>query len=347
MGHRPRDPAATARVAIIGCGRIGSLWDEDTPGGVVRTHAGAYQQCKRARLAALCDTDLERLNRAGQRRGIRHLYTDYRQLFADEKLDLVSICTPPEQRLSIIDAALKSGVRLLFCEKPLALDLSSALAIESLLRPHDALMSVAYLRRWEPTLSQFSQAIKNGALGQIQSLLGRYDKGVLNNASHLLDWVLQTFGMPVRVSCLRAGAAPGPYGDPTPDVQISFAGARGEFEFYMLGSDYRRFSLFELDILGSEGRFQLLDKGRRVQLQEIVDDPLAPGYKMLKTVRQATTEMDVNLTRAVEELMDIYHEKAPTPSCTLDDAVRVMRVVDAIQSSQRSGGPVDLHETEQ
>jgi predicted dehydrogenase len=337
-----RDPSAVARVAVIGCGRIGSLWDEGHAGASPRTHAGAYQRCQRARLVALCDEQADRLHAAGQRRGIARLYLDYHRLFEQEALDLVSICTPPAQRLEVIEAALRAGVRGLFCEKPLAVDLPTALAIRETVKQYEATMGVAYLRCWNAAIEQATAWVRRGGLGQIQSLVGRYDKGLLNNGSHLLELVLRMFGLPRRVACWPSVAAAGPCGDPTPDARLEFAGEEGDFAFYMLGSDYRRFSLFELDVVGTQGRIRIHDKGWQIDTETVVEDARAPGYRMLQPVSHLTTGLDGMLSRAVEQLLDVYQQQADAPACTVDDAVQVMRVVDALLVAYQSGKPMQL-----
>jgi predicted dehydrogenase len=343
LGYCERDPKAVVRVAVIGCGRIGSLWDEGSNDAPL-SHAGAYQQCGRARLVALCDTQSARLHEAGERRGIAHLYQDYRCLFEREALDMVSICTPPGQRLEIIDAALRAGLRVLFCEKPLAADLSVAYAIQQRVRAHGALLGVAYLRRWEPSIASLTDWVRDGGLGVLQSVLGRYDKGLLNNGSHLLELLLRMTGLPRRVQAWHSGAAAGPGGDMTPDVRLEFAGAAGGFSGYLLASDHRRFSLFELDVLGTRGRLRLYDKGRHIQVSLADQDADVRGYRALRAQAPIVADLRGMMARAIGQMLDVCQGESAMPCCSLEDAMQVMQVTQSLREACVAGQSLTMAE---
>ena len=101
-------------VGIIGCGGIGRL------------HANAYSKGKDANLCALIDTDIGRAESlAAEFGGTAYLSIDD----VREKLDLVSVVTPPAAHFDIVMDLLDRGIAV-FCEKPLPMDVSQAKAIE-------------------------------------------------------------------------------------------------------------------------------------------------------------------------------------------------------------------------
>ena len=54
-----------ARVAIVGCGLIGTQWDAQAPDAPYSlTHAAGFSKHPGAELAALCDQDLARARQA-------------------------------------------------------------------------------------------------------------------------------------------------------------------------------------------------------------------------------------------------------------------------------------------
>ena len=71
----PRNPRAVPRVAILGCGRIGSRLDEEGPQGLVLSHASAFAAIG-VTPVAFCDPDADRLTECGRRRGVERLYRD-------------------------------------------------------------------------------------------------------------------------------------------------------------------------------------------------------------------------------------------------------------------------------
>ena len=180
MEHLPRNPGTIPQVAIIGCGNIGSRLDEQNLTGAILSHAGAYQRSGLVHLSTLCDTSPQRLHECGCVRGVDKLYTDYRIMLREEPIDILSICTPTIQRLPLVQAAIESGVRIIFCEKPLAYSLAEAETIYKVVQASQTIMAVNYLRRWDPSLQEVVDTFKKGQIGQIQHAVAYYGKGILN-----------------------------------------------------------------------------------------------------------------------------------------------------------------------
>src|SRR5438034_3711402 len=86
----------TYRSGIIGTARVGSFYDDlltATPDLVPSSHAGCYAVHPQTEIVAGCDLDTGRLRTFGDKWGIRATYTDFREMLAKEKLDIVSITT--------------------------------------------------------------------------------------------------------------------------------------------------------------------------------------------------------------------------------------------------------------
>ncbi|NRP72412.1 Glucose--fructose oxidoreductase [Ensifer psoraleae] len=94
-------------VAIIGC-------------GIGRSHIveGYLPHPDKFRVAALCDLNVERLNEVGNEFGIEKRTTSFKDLLADDSIDIIDICTPPGIHLEQVLDALASGKHVV-CEKPL------------------------------------------------------------------------------------------------------------------------------------------------------------------------------------------------------------------------------------
>ena len=90
------------RAAVIGCGRIGSEFDDDPKRKTISTHAGAYSAVDEIKLVAASDLNEQKLMRCGKRWRITSLYTDYREMLKKESLDIISICTWNSTHLEIV-----------------------------------------------------------------------------------------------------------------------------------------------------------------------------------------------------------------------------------------------------
>ena len=144
----------TLRAAIIGTARVGSWYDElltGTPEQIPSSHAGCYAAHPRTELVAGCDLDAARLERFGRKWGITALYTDFREMLAREKPDVVSVTTAwGHDHAAILPVVAQSGVKGIFSEKPIGTSMAEAREIERLVRAHGVKVACAYLRRWNP-----------------------------------------------------------------------------------------------------------------------------------------------------------------------------------------------------
>src|SRR3989338_7932864 len=140
--------AGKFKAAVIGCGRIGSEFDEDPKRKYVSTHAGAYSNVKSCNLAAVCDSNEIKLNKCVKKWSVPAGYRDYKMMMVKEDIDIVSICTPPGTHYPIIRGlAFSKGLKAIFCEKPISDNLSDARKIVRLCRDRNIILQVDHQRR--------------------------------------------------------------------------------------------------------------------------------------------------------------------------------------------------------
>lgn len=137
------------RAGIVGCGRIGSQFDDDPKRKFVATHAGAYSTVDEVELVAACDLDKEKLAKCGQRWQIPSLYQDYREILSRETLDILSICTWNSTHLDIVKEAVSNGVRAIFGEKPIADSLKNADEMIKLCHQNGVILQIDHKRRFD------------------------------------------------------------------------------------------------------------------------------------------------------------------------------------------------------
>jgi len=89
--------------------------------GIGRMHIEGWRQHADVEVAAIADTDETRLDAVGEQFDIAVRYTDPLAMMANEKLDVVSVCTPNKFHKDLTIAALQSGSHVL-CEKPMAMN---------------------------------------------------------------------------------------------------------------------------------------------------------------------------------------------------------------------------------
>lgn len=126
-------------------------------------------------VVALCDVDRQHLEAAAdmvaQRQVSRKrpaLYTDYRQMLTENKLDIVLIGTPDHwHALQAIDA-IKSGAHV-YLQKPISVDVLEGEAILATTRKYNRVVQIGTQRRSTPHLVEAKKTIvEAGLLGKVR-----------------------------------------------------------------------------------------------------------------------------------------------------------------------------------
>ena len=186
----------TYRAALIGCGRIGAFIDNEVADPHPYSHAAAYEACERTTLVALADRRADVMARAGARYGVPHAcqYTDYREMLAAERPDIVSVATQPEHRAEIVIHAAEHGARAIYAEKAMAASLAEADAMVRAVEDHGVAFNMGTNRRWHPGFRLLRSLIAEGRYGALRSLTVHCGFGVFNMGSHAIDLVLMLNG---------------------------------------------------------------------------------------------------------------------------------------------------------
>jgi len=145
--------AGTFRIGLVGCGRIS------------KNHFDAIAKIDGLELAAVCDTDAERAQRAGEAHGV----PSYRAL--DEMLragdfEVVAICTPSGLHSAQGIAAAQAGKHVV-TEKPMSLSLRQADALVRACDDAGVQLFVVKQNRLNPPIQLVKRAVDKGRFGRI------------------------------------------------------------------------------------------------------------------------------------------------------------------------------------
>ena len=313
------------RAAVLGCGAIGAGSGTDPhPDVGVITHAGAYSACAETELVAVCDAEPARAEAAARHWGAR-AYTDAATLLVEAEPEIVSIATPDPTHADLLAQCLVApGVRAVLAEKPLALDVETARTLVALAHERGVALAVNYSRRFAPAFQRLREDL---GIGELQHVNGLYVKGLAHNGTHWLDLLRMLAGEPVALrgfDRLREGGA-----DPTLDAELTLPGGVGA---RLAGLDTRRFTAFEMDLVGTHGRVRIAESGHVIERWTVGEDPRHPGYRVLAPGERTTGALRDTTLHAVESLV------RGTPACTGEDGVAALALVDAINTSAAAGG---------
>lgn len=142
------------KVGIIGTGDISSV------------HIQGYKALENVELYAACDLNEQRVRKVAEEHNIKHVFTDYNEMLKLEELDAVSVCTWNSQHAPATIAALKAGKHVL-CEKPMAMNTREAEEMEKAAKEAGKLLMVGFVRRYGNDCRILKDFIDNGMMGDI------------------------------------------------------------------------------------------------------------------------------------------------------------------------------------
>ncbi len=159
-----------------------------------RAHANAYRQARAffggprvPQLKVVCGRDAAALTVFAQRFGFQETTTDWHAVAQNPDVDLVDICTSNDLHRSVAIEAAQAG-KAVFCEKPLARDLSEARemvhAVEAAGVPH----MVCFNYRFLPAVRLAKRLIAEGAVGQLRHFRALYLQDWLSDPRLPLAW---------------------------------------------------------------------------------------------------------------------------------------------------------------
>lgn len=148
-----RAVAAPPRMGLIGLGNRS------------RRHFSALELLGNVEVVALCDLESDRLRSARQGPAAgAELYTDYRELLADDRVQAVTIAVPNSLHAEMAIAALRRGKDVLL-EKPIAVTYEEALQVEAAARETGRVLAVGMQRHYDPALSRIVAEVRAGVVG--------------------------------------------------------------------------------------------------------------------------------------------------------------------------------------
>lgn len=154
------------------------------------------------RLAAICGRSEDKVAEAARRYGYESYYTDWREMLADERVDIFDNGGPNYMHAEPCIAAAKAGKHVL-CEKPLARNAKEAEGMLEAVNQAGVKHMVGFNYRFVPAIRQARELIESGTMGRIYHY----------RAAYLQEWIMPHYNVPRIWRVDRELAGSGALGD--------------------------------------------------------------------------------------------------------------------------------------
>jgi predicted dehydrogenase len=256
------------RVAIIGTGRIAAL------------HAEACHLVPNVELAAAADIDVAKCQLFADRWEIPQRYSDFTEMLAQERFDVVHVCTMDNLHGAATIAAAESGSRLVICEKPMAFHLEEADRMLAVCERTGTQLVIDHSMRFEANYLRVKEMIDEGVIGELRSISSsvlssrpanpdswhsqyKFAGGgqLMHNGTHTFDIVRYYAG---EAEWVFAHVERGQRDVTVEDMAAGVFGLSNGVHFFFESGGRRHYSAFEIILEGTEGRIAIAHGSRNV-----------------------------------------------------------------------------------
>lgn len=340
-------------------------------GGISRCHMDGYRQLEgRCEVTACCDIDFEKAKEYAEEYNIPHVYSNCYDMLKDNDLDLVSVTTWNSAHAECTIAALNAGCSVI-CEKPMAMNAAEALEMKKTAEKNGKLLMVGFVRRQGNDAAAAKQLVEDGTLGEVYFAKASYlrrcgfpggwfgDKSrsgggpLIDLGVHVIDLTRYIMGNPKPVSVYGAvfdkiGArdyiksgdwySETKVDKPVFDVE-DLATAMIRFDNGAVLSVEASFNLnlknstSDISIFGNKAGLNLSSFELYTEVNSQLADIAIKGENNFDFGR--------DFRREIKNFVDSAEGKAKCMA-TADDGVELMKILDAVYLSAKTGKSVEL-----
>lgn len=141
-------------VGVIGTGRIG------------RVHIDHLcQNIPNAEVLSICSLDTDIAKTLSEQHSIPHITSQYNQLLDNSNIDAIVVASSTDTHVEICQAAADAGKHI-FCEKPIALDLTAIEETLTIVKHTGVKFQVGFNRRFDVNFQRLHELIMKGEIGE-------------------------------------------------------------------------------------------------------------------------------------------------------------------------------------
>ncbi len=194
--------------SIVGLGRIASSLEDDPLREKPATHAGAISSNPECTLLSGCDPDPEKRRLFAERWGCASVFATIDELLANGKPDILHVASPPDSHAYYVFRAIRSGIPLVICEKPLSESIREAKRIAYAALRSGTVLMVNHERRYSGDYIRAKRVIAEKTYGRLLSVSARLAMGygrkvsdmLFEDGTHMADIIMFLTDTEIRIA---------------------------------------------------------------------------------------------------------------------------------------------------
>ncbi|MEW5744463.1 MAG: Gfo/Idh/MocA family oxidoreductase [Nitrospirota bacterium] len=337
------------RTVIIGFGKIGAGYADDPVMSrhyPIASHAQALAAHPAFAWEAVVDPSNSALDNARKRWSIQYAEKDIDSLAQRYAPEVAVIATPPQFRAGLIEKL--PTLRAVLVEKPLGLTTQEGSTFLQECCRRQVMVQVNLWRRADTVFRMLASGGLVERIGRAQAVFGTYGNGLLNNGTHMIDFITMLLGEVSSVQAVSVNTPPYCAGPLDGDPQIPFVLYLKNGVVAMLQPlQFEHYRENSLDMWGERGRLQIAQEGLGVFLFPHCTNRAIQGEFEVACDRPQLLETTVGaaLYEIYDNLANAIYNEVPLWSPG-ESALKAERAVEAIKESACRKGALIALESE-
>lgn len=340
------------KTALIGCGRIGFLLEDDPLRNKPCTHMGGIDSAG-LNISFACDINIERLHKFGEKRNLpeEFLYTNHKKMLKEHHFDLVTIATWTDSHIPIALDAVKSGTKAIVLEKPIASSLKSAAQLMDAATAAGCHVFINHERRYDHRYRKAKELIISGKIGKIKTVNARILTGsfrgesrlesgggpLLHDGTHLVDILRFFFG---NVNSVKGEFIRDSRNSGFEDTALAWIKTNSGVNVFLESGGSRKYFHFDLEIWGTEGKILIGNGIEKLFLYN--KSRLYRGFNDLSEKKFPAMKPVSCFTEIYKEARNVLLGKKEEITSDMTDGYKALEIIHAIYLSAHKKKEITL-----
>ncbi len=171
------------KAVLVGCGGMG------------KNQAKILAEHPDFELTGVCDIVKENAGACAEKTGAKAYY-DFKECLEQEKPDIAAVPTANSSHAPLTIMAAEAGVKGVYCEKPMAVNMKEARDMVEACRKAGAKLVINHQRRIGADLQTARKLIESGVIGEVNLIRTSNAGDILSDGTHAIDSALFLAGDP-------------------------------------------------------------------------------------------------------------------------------------------------------